>query len=132
MKKITNRSLIPFICLLSLCFACNEAAEQSDSVNSVSTEATAEAETSIPAIQHTLTKDQTHSKFSSLIAPVLTVPSGAVIEAFTEDASDEQFEMDSDVSALDSLSFDPIHPLTGPVYVEGAQPGCVEGENSQD
>lgn len=125
MKKLTNRIFIPFICLLSLCFACNEAAEQSDSTNSVSTEATAEAETSIPAIQHTLTKDQTHSKFSSLIAPVLTVPSGAVIEAFTEDASDEQFEIDSDVSALDKLSFDPIHPLTGPVYVEGAQPGDV-------
>ena len=29
------------------------------------------------------------------------------------------------MKALDSLSFDPIHPLTGPVFVEGAEPGDV-------
>ena len=75
--------------------------------------------------QYTLTKDQTHNKFSSTIPPVLRVQPGAVIEAFTEDASDEQFDLESDLSDLDSLSFEPIHPLTGPVYVEGAQPGDV-------
>ncbi len=74
---------------------------------------------------YTLTKDQTHNKFSSLIPPVLTVKSGAIIEAFTEDASDEQISLDSDISVLDSLKFDLIHPLTGPVYVEEAQPGDV-------
>ena len=52
-------------------------------------------------------------------------PSGAVIEAFTEDASDEQFHLHSGIEALDSLDFEPIHPLTGPVFVEGAQPGDV-------
>ena len=31
----------------------------------------------------------------------------------------------SDLAALDTLDFEPIHPLTGPVYVEGAQPGNV-------
>ena len=41
--------------------------------------------------QYSLSKDQTHHKFSSEIPPVLRVPSGAVIEAYTEDASDEQF-----------------------------------------
>jgi acetamidase/formamidase len=84
-----------------------------------------EEETSkpVPKPQYTLTKDQTHNKFSNTISPILTVPSGAVIEAFTEDASDEQFHMHSNEASLDSLSFDPIHPLTGPVYVEGAEPG---------
>ena len=76
-------------------------------------------------IDHTLTKDQTHNRFSSAIEPILRVKSGAVIEAFTEDASDEQLSPYSDINALDSLDFDPIHPLTGPVYVEGAQPGDV-------
>ena len=80
---------------------------------------------SIPEPQHTLTKDQTHNKFSAAIEPILRVESGAVIEAFTEDASDEQFGPDSDMAALDALSFDPIHPLTGPVYVEDAEPGDV-------
>lgn len=78
-----------------------------------------------PTPQYTLTKDQTHNKFSRTIPPILRVHSGAVIEAFTEEASDEQFHLHSDTSAMDSLDFDPIHPLTGPVYVEDAQPGDV-------
>lgn len=74
---------------------------------------------------HTLTKDQTHNKWSRAIPPVLTVESGAIIEAFTEDASDEQLLVGSDTSDLNNLSFEPIHPLTGPVYVKGAAPGDV-------
>lgn len=73
----------------------------------------------------TLTKDQTHNKFSSSIQPILKVKSGAIIEAYTEDASDEQFNLNSTVKDLESLDFEPIHPLTGPVFVEGAQPGDV-------
>ncbi len=76
-------------------------------------------------IDHTLTKDQTHNKFSSTIPPILRVSSGMVIEAFTEDASDEQFHLNSEMEALDALDFEPIHPLTGPVYVENAVPGDV-------
>jgi acetamidase/formamidase len=75
--------------------------------------------------QFTLTKDQTHNKFSSSIPPILTVKSGAIIEAFTEDASDEQFNLNSTVDDLKNLDFEPIHPLTGPVYVEDAMPGDV-------
>lgn len=76
-------------------------------------------------IGYTLTKEQTHNKFSSVIPPVLTVPSGSVIEAFTEEASDGQFQLNSELEALDALDFEPIHPLTGPVYVENAAPGDV-------
>jgi len=79
----------------------------------------------VPEPDYTLDRQQTHNRFSSAIEPVLRVPSGSVIEAFTEDASDEQFSLESDVSAVEELSFDPIHPLTGPVYVEGAEPGDV-------
>lgn len=79
----------------------------------------------IPEPQYRLTKDQTHNKFSSAIPPILRVPSGAIIEAYTEDASDEQFDLDSGMEDLDALDFGPIHPLTGPVYVEGASPGDV-------
>ncbi len=105
-----------------------QACEQSSSGSDADTQEVNQAPSSekdVPEPQYTLTKDQTHNKFSKTIPPVLRVPSGAVIEAFTEDASDEQFSSESDVSALESLSFDPIHPLTGPVYVEGAQPGDV-------
>ncbi len=77
----------------------------------------------IPKIQYTLTSDQTHNKFSNTIEPVLTVASGAIIEAFTEEASDQQLSLHSPLEDLKNVSFDPIHPLTGPVFVEGAQPG---------
>jgi len=76
-------------------------------------------------IDYTLTKDQTHSKFSSKIPPVLTVKSGAIIEAYTEEASDEQIKLGDGPEVLADIKFDPIHPLTGPVYVEGAEPGDV-------
>jgi acetamidase/formamidase len=72
-----------------------------------------------------LTADQTHNKFSRAIKPVLTVPSGAVVQVDTEEATDRQFNVDSAVDAVTQLDFDPIHPLTGPVYVEGADVGDV-------
>jgi acetamidase/formamidase len=79
----------------------------------------------IPTPDYTLTKDQTHNKFSSTIEPVLRVKSGAVIEAYTEDASDEQLLADADLESLANVSFDLVHPLTGPVYVEEAEVGDV-------
>ena len=74
---------------------------------------------------YTLTKDQTHNKFSKDIPPVLTVESGAIIEAFTEEASDEQIHFGDGPEVLANVKFDPIHPLTGPVFIEGAEPGDV-------
>ncbi|MFC1724286.1 acetamidase/formamidase family protein [candidate division KSB1 bacterium] len=72
-----------------------------------------------------MTRDQTHNKFSRTIPPVLRVSSGAVIEAETEEASDEQIRIDSEIDDLINMESDPIHPLTGPVYVEGAEPGDI-------
>ena len=85
--------------------------------------AAAEEAPSTPEPQHTLTADQTHNRWSRAIPPILTVESGAVIEAYLEEASDQQLTPESTVEDLATLSFDPIHPLTGPVYVEGAEPG---------
>lgn len=83
------------------------------------------ADPQIPTPEYTVTTERTHNRFSSTIPPVLSVPSGAVVEMFTKEASDGQLTLNSDVSALETLDFDPIHPLTGPIYVEGAHPGDV-------
>jgi acetamidase/formamidase len=80
---------------------------------------------STPEPQFFLDASQTHNKFSSSIPPVLTVPDGAVVQVETKEASDGQFTKASTVDAVTSLDFEPIHPLTGPVYVEGAEPGDV-------
>ncbi len=74
---------------------------------------------------HILTADQKHNKFSKLIPPVLTVPSGAVIKAETSEASDGQLHAKAGLDDLINLDFGPIHPLTGPVYVEEAEVGDI-------
>lgn len=75
--------------------------------------------------EYKLPSSQKHNKWSSLISPVLTVPSGAVVEAYTEEATDAQLNLESISSDILDVSFDPIHPLTGPIYLENAQPGDV-------
>lgn len=79
----------------------------------------------IPEVQYRLLDAPTHNKFSRTIEPVLRVPSGAVIEVATKEASDGQLLANSTVEDVVNLDFEPIHPLTGPVYVEGAEPGDV-------
>jgi len=78
-----------------------------------------------PKPDFVLTKDQTHSKFSRAIEPVVRVPSGSVIEAFTHEATGGQFEPGSTAEELHHVDMDRVHTLTGPVYVEGAAPGDV-------
>jgi acetamidase/formamidase len=78
-----------------------------------------------PRPDFVLTKDQTHSKFSRLIEPVVRVPSGSVIEAHTHEATGGQLQPGSTAEALHAIDMDRVHTLTGPVYVEGAEPGDV-------
>lgn len=74
---------------------------------------------------YVLTADQKHNKFSRLIPPVITVPSGSVIKAFTSEASDGQLHKHAELNDLINIDFGPIHPLTGPVSVEEAEVGDV-------
>ena len=60
-----------------------------------------------------------------MIPPVLTVPSGAVVELHTKEASDGQITESTAVDDLANIDFGRIHALTGPIYVEGASPGDV-------
>jgi acetamidase/formamidase len=67
--------------------------------------------------------DQTHNKFSRRIEPVLRVPSGSIIEAFAHEATGGQFNIHS--TDPTDVNMDLVHTLTGPVYVEGAEPGDI-------
>ncbi len=79
----------------------------------------------VPEPDHVLTSENTHNRWSSTIPPVLRVESGAVVEVHTKEATDGQLTVDSDAGAMLTLDFDPIHALTGPIYVVGAEPGDV-------
>ncbi len=74
---------------------------------------------------HILTADQKHNKFSKLIPPVLRVSSGDVIKADTYEASDRQLHSKAKIEDLVNIDFGPIHPITGPVYVEEAEVGDI-------
>ena len=56
--------------------------------------------------------------------PICAVESGAVVEFECRGAPNGAFDEDSTVEDLEAMSFEG-HPLTGPVAVEGAQPGDV-------
>ena len=81
--------------------------------------------TPTPSPDFSLSDDQTHARFSAGIPPVLRVPDGAIVEVFTREASDGQLSVTSTADDIPAVDFDPIHPLTGPVFVEGAEPGDV-------
>ncbi len=81
----------------------------------------AASEAPVPAFM--LGSENTHNRWSRTIPPVLTVPSGAVVEVRTKEASDGQIIETTTVDDLATVDFGLIHALTGPIYVEGARPG---------
>lgn len=66
---------------------------------------------------------QPHAFWDNSLPPRLTIQPGDTVVFETLEASSNQITRTSATKALETLSFDPIHPLTGPVYVEGAEPG---------
>ena len=82
-----------------------------------------ESASPVPAPDFTLGSENTHNRWSATIPPQLTVPSGAVVEVWTKEASDGQITESTAVDELADVDFDLIHALTGPIHVEGASPG---------
>ena len=72
---------------------------------------------------HHLDDAHCHAFWDNSHPPRVRIAAGDTVVFETLEASAGQITPDSDGSALATLSFDPIHPLTGPVYVEGAEPG---------
>jgi amidase len=72
---------------------------------------------------HLLTKDQAAPAFSAARPPVLTVAAGAGdrITFETDDLAYAQMEEFGDLGKVTAT----INPVTGPVFVEGAEPGDV-------
>ncbi len=81
--------------------------------------------TAQPGLVPEYTISETHNRFSAAIPPLITVPSGSLIEAIVPEASDGQLTPASTTEDVLTVDFSPIHPLVGPVYVEGAEVGDV-------
>ena len=70
-----------------------------------------------------LTTEASIYAFSPDNPPALTVPDGAVVEIHTCDCFADQLRTEADT--LDTLDWEHINPATGPVFVEGVEPGDV-------
>jgi acetamidase/formamidase len=71
------------------------------------------------------TLHEVHTVWDNSIAPIAEVESGATVEFEVTDASGGQLDRDSGVDAVAALDFTRVNPVTGPVFVKGAQPGDV-------
>jgi len=72
---------------------------------------------------HRLDDTAPHACWDNSLAPRLEIRSGDTVVFETLEASAGQITPKSRHEALKTLSFEPIHPLTGPVFVRGADPG---------
>src|SRR5262249_4809896 len=72
-----------------------------------------------------LPADQIHNRWHPGIDPVATVQPGDEITFETRDGLDRQLTRESTHADAGRLDLGLGHPLTGPVSVEGAEPGTV-------
>ncbi len=72
---------------------------------------------------HHLDDTQPHAFWDNSLPPRVTIAPGDTVVFETLEASANQITPKSTDDAVAHLSFDPIHPLTGPVFVDGAEPG---------
>src|ERR1700712_1325516 len=64
-----------------------------------------------------------HNRWHPDIAPAVRVASGSTVEMDTIDGLDRQIKTNMTATELLTVDMARVHPLTGPVYVEGAEPG---------
>jgi len=73
--------------------------------------------------KHTIHGRHHHYGWDNSIPPTLTVAPGDSVEFEVVDASGGQLDPSSGVAEVVALDFGKINPVTGPVYVDGAEPG---------
>jgi acetamidase/formamidase len=78
-----------------------------------------------PRTLHSVRGDAFNYVWDNSIEPALEVEPGAEIELQVRDASDEQIDAGSTADDVARLDFDHVNPVSGPVFVKGAQPGDV-------
>ena len=76
---------------------------------------------------HYLTRDQKniHNRWNKDIPPVVHINSGDIVTIETRDASDGHFTPESTVKDIATRDSSKVHPITGPIYIEEAEPGDV-------
>src|SRR5262249_3007008 len=72
---------------------------------------------------HDLRPDAFNYAWDNSFEPALEIDSGETILLHVRDASDEQIGPNSAADAVAALDFGKVNPVSGPIYVKGAEPG---------
>ena len=72
---------------------------------------------------HDLRRDAFEYAWDNSIEPALEIESGQAVLLHVRDASDEQISRNSGVDDVLQLDFSHVNPVSGPIYVKGAEPG---------
>ncbi len=73
--------------------------------------------------KHTLHAHQGHLGWNNVFPPLLTIAPGETVAFEINDASGGQITPSSDIAAVTGMDFGRVNPVTGPVAIDGAQPG---------
>ena len=74
---------------------------------------------------HVLSANPTHSRWNRSLPPRLRIASGDTVHMECDDSSGAQVHPAMTLSDYLAIDRNRIHALTGPIYVEGAEPGDV-------
>jgi acetamidase/formamidase len=75
--------------------------------------------------EHRLTAEPTHSRWNRALEPRLTISSGDTVHMSCLDASGGQVKQGATVEDFLAIDRNKIHALTGPIRIDGAEPGDV-------
>ena len=73
--------------------------------------------------KHSIHERQSHFGWNNAFAPEVTVAPGDIVEFETVDSSGGQLLPTSTAADIPNMDSTKFCPLTGPVYVDGAEPG---------
>jgi formamidase len=77
----------------------------------------------IPGVPLAEQSGKGHNRWHPDIAPAVRIAAGSQVELQTLDGLDGQINENTTKEDLPAIDMGRVHPLTGPVYVEGAEPG---------
>jgi acetamidase/formamidase len=75
--------------------------------------------------EHSLSAEPTHSRWNRALQPRLTIASGDTVHMSCVDASGAQVTPTSNVEDFLAIDRGRIHALTGPIWIDGAEPADV-------
>src|SRR6201997_1827274 len=75
--------------------------------------------------EHRLTAEPTHSRWNRALEPRLTISSGDTVHMSCLDATGGQVKPAASVEDFLAIDRNKIHALTGPIRIDGAEPGDV-------